>query len=94
MQISYLTEIARKKKIPILITNQTYKDFEDKTKVNIVGGDILKYWGKCLVHLKKEDETRIAVLKKHRSQAENKVMYFNIVAKGIQKIEVRDENNT
>jgi DNA repair protein RadB len=87
LQISYLTEIARKKRIPILITNQIYKDFEDKTKVNVVGGDILKYWGKCLIYLKKDDEKRTAILKKHRSQAENKQMSFKIINKGIQKID-------
>ena len=41
-QISYLTEIARKRSIPVLITNQVYADFDDRDKVNIVGGDILK----------------------------------------------------
>lgn len=88
LQISYLSEIARKKSIPILITNQIYKDFEDKTKINIVGGDILKYWSKCLIELRKlEDNKRVAILKKHRSQAENKKFYFEIIDKGIKKIE-------
>ena len=87
LQISYLSEIARKQKIPILITNQIYKDFEDKRKINVVGGDILKYWGKCLIHVKKEDDKRVLILKKHRSQAENKKLYFKIIGEGIQKIE-------
>jgi hypothetical protein len=43
-----MTEIARKKKIPVLISNQVYADFEDKDKVNLVGGDLLKYGSKCL----------------------------------------------
>jgi hypothetical protein len=34
MQLSYLTEIARKNKIPILVTNQVYADFENKDEVN------------------------------------------------------------
>ncbi len=91
LQISYLSEIARKKKIPVLITNQIYKDFQDKSKINVVGGDILKYWGKCLIHVKKQDDKRVAVLKKHRSQAENKKLYFKIVNQGIEKIE--EEND-
>src|SRR3989338_4890413 len=32
-QISYLTEIARNKNIPILIANQVYTDFNEKDKV-------------------------------------------------------------
>jgi len=86
LQISYLSEIARKNNIPVLITNQVYKDFEDKNKINIVGGDILKYWGKCLIELKKDDSLRIAILKKHRSQPENKVFKFKIINKGIEQI--------
>src|SRR3989344_1332082 len=43
-QIRTLAEISRKREIPILITAQIYRwENEDK----IVGGDILKYWGKC-----------------------------------------------
>ncbi len=86
LQISYLSEIARKKRIPIIITNQIYKSFEDKEKINIIGGDILKYWGKCLIELKKEDNKRFAILKKHRSQAENKVLSFRIIDKGVEII--------
>jgi len=90
LQISYLSEIARKQKIPILITNQIYKDFDEKKKINIVGGDILKYWGKCLVELRKkdDDDNRIAILRKHRSQAESKELHFKITNKGIEKIGV------
>jgi DNA repair protein RadB len=86
LQISYLSEIARKKKIPVLITNQIYKDFENKTKINIVGGDILKYWSKCLIEIKKLDnDKRTATLKKHRSKAENKELKFKIINQGIVK---------
>ena len=50
-QIAFLSEITRKKHIPVLVTNQVYADFEDKEKVNIVGGDLLKYGSKCLIEL-------------------------------------------
>ncbi|MBI2660985.1 DNA repair and recombination protein RadB, partial [Candidatus Woesearchaeota archaeon] len=50
-QISFLSEITRKKGIPVLITNQVYADFEEKDKINIVGGDIIKYGSKCLIEL-------------------------------------------
>ena len=83
-QISYLTEIARKKSIPVLITNQVYSDFDDKEKVNIVGGDILKYGSKCLIELQiTPDNNRRAILRKHRSIPEQKEIIFRIVEGGI-----------
>jgi len=83
-QISYLTEIARKKNIPILITNHVYADFEEKNKVNIVGGDILKYGSKCLMELQiTPSNNRRAILKKHRSIAQEKEITFKIVEGGI-----------
>ncbi|MBI2655794.1 DNA repair and recombination protein RadB [Candidatus Woesearchaeota archaeon] len=83
-QISYLTEIARKNSIPILITNQVYADFDEKDKVNIVGGDILKYGSKCLIELQiTPNSNRRAILRKHRSLAEQKEILFKIVEGGI-----------
>lgn len=83
-QLSYLTEIARKKNIPVLITNQVYSDFENKDKVNIVGGDLLKYGSKCLIELQiTPSGNRRAVLRKHRSIAEEKEIIFKIVEGGI-----------
>ena len=57
-----LAEIARKQKIPIIITNQVYGGYlseEDWKKgvtreMNIVGGDLFKYWSKCIIELKME----------------------------------------
>ena len=83
-QISYLTEIARKKNIPVLTTNQVYADFDDRDKVNIVGGDILKYGSKCLIELQiTPNGNRRWILRKHRSLAEEKEILFKIVDGGI-----------
>ena len=83
-QIAYLTEIARNKLIPVLITNQVYHDFDDKDKVNIVGGDILKYGSKCLIELQiTPNNNRRLILRKHRSIAEEKEIIFKIVEGGI-----------
>lgn len=83
-QISYLTEIARNKKIPVLITNQVYTDFDEKDKVNIVGGDILKYGSKCLIELQiTPNGNRRLILRKHRSLQEEKEIVFKIVEGGI-----------
>ena len=61
-QMRILAEISRKQKIPIIITNQVYGGFlseEDWKKgvqkeINLVGGDLFKYWSKCIIELKNE----------------------------------------
>ena len=83
-QIAYLTEIARNNNIPVLITNQVYADFDDKDKVNIVGGDILKYGSKCLIELQiTPNGNRRWILRKHRSIPEEKEILFKIVEGGL-----------
>ena len=92
IQMRILAEISRKKKIPILITNQVYSGFvseEDwkkglKGETNLVGGDLFKYWSKCIIELKKEGSKRRAILLKHRSLSE-KELNFEIVNEGIRK---------
>jgi len=85
-QVATLAEIARRKNIPIVITNQVYSDFDDRDKIRIVGGDLLKYGSKCLVELQKTpDNKRRAVVKKHRSIAEEKSVVFSIVQEGLKK---------
>jgi len=91
-QMRILAEIARKQKIPVIITNQVYGGFlseEDWKKgvereVNIVGGDLMKYWSKGIIELRKKGSRRKAVLLKHRSLPE-KEFSFEIIEKGIRK---------
>lgn len=90
LQLSYLSEIARLKNIPVLITNQVYADFENKDGVKIVGGDLLKYGSKCMIELRNAKAGhRRALLKKHRSIKESKVD-FKIIKEGIEKIEEKE----
>jgi len=91
-QMSVMSEISRKERIPIIITNQVYSGFlseEDlkkgiKKEVNFVGGDLLKYWSKCIIELKVENRRRKAILLKHRSLPQ-KELNFEIREKGIFK---------
>ncbi|MBW3001702.1 DNA repair and recombination protein RadB [Candidatus Woesearchaeota archaeon] len=86
-QMCALTEIARKKNIPILIANQVYTPFEAKERVKVVGGDIMTYGSKCLIELQSGSKgLRKAILRKHRSIAGEKEAIFRIVTKGIEKI--------
>ena len=89
-QMRTLAEIARKQEIPIIITNQVYNVFlsEEEWKkgvekeMNLVGGDLFKYWSKCILELKKDGSKRKIILLKHRSMPE-KEMSFEIKEKGI-----------
>lgn len=91
-QMRVLAEIARKQKISIIITNQVYSGFQSEEdwrqgkerEVNIVGGDLMKYWSKCIIELKQEGNKRKAILLKHRSLPK-KEMSFEINDKGIFK---------
>lgn len=85
-----LAEVARKQEIPILITNQVYASFlseEDWKKgvereTNLVGGDLFKYWSKCIIELKNEKGRKRAILLKHRSLPK-KEFVFEIRNKGV-----------
>jgi hypothetical protein len=89
-QMRILAEIARKKEIPILITNQVYGSFvsEDdwkkgvKKEMNLVGGDLFKYWSKCIIELQNNSGRRKGILLKHRSIKE-KELSFEIKNEGI-----------
>jgi len=89
-QMRALAEIVRKQQIPIIITNQVYGSFlseEDWKKgvereMNIVGGDLFKYWSKCIIELKNDKGKKKAVLLKHRSLPQ-KEMSFEIRNKGV-----------
>lgn len=80
-QLRVLSEIARKQDLAVIVTNQTYSwDNEQK----MVGGDILKYWAKCIIELTYERGKRMAHLRKHRHLPESE-MQFTIVDEGVRK---------
>tara|TARA_Y100000310_G_scaffold111916_1_gene110344 strand:- start:28524 stop:29282 length:759 start_codon:yes stop_codon:yes gene_type:complete len=91
-QMRALYEIARKNNIPVLITSQVYNEFLSEEEwlagkeagVNIVGGDIMKYWGKCIIELKNKNGRKKAVIRKHRSLPE-KELNFEILNEGIRR---------
>ena len=91
-QMKILYEIARKRNIPVLITGQVYNEFLSEEEwlsgkqagVNVVGGDLLKYWSKCTIELQIDKGKKRALIKKHRSIQE-KDLYFEIVNEGVRK---------
>ncbi|MFW6233264.1 MAG: DNA repair and recombination protein RadB [Nanoarchaeota archaeon] len=91
-QMKALSRIAVNSKIPIIITNQVYSDFQtleqkergEERITNIVGGDLFKYWSKCIIELKNNKGKRKAILLKHRSLPQKEII-FEIKNKGIIK---------
>lgn len=98
-QLRILSEVARKKNIPIIVTNQVYADFarqeevgegeerekQEAERIHMVGGDLLKYWSKCLIELQNLGSSRKkAIMRKHRSMPQ-KEFTFVINDKGISK---------
>ncbi|MEK6830420.1 MAG: DNA repair and recombination protein RadB [Nanoarchaeota archaeon] len=91
-QMKALNEIARKRNIPVLITGQVYSEFlsEDEmlagkqAGVNVVGGDLLKYWSKCIIELQYNGGKRRAIIRKHRSIQE-KYLNIEIINEGVRK---------
>jgi len=91
-QLRALNEIARKQNIPVIVTNQVYTQFvqnddenaRTERQVSMVGGDLLKYWSKCLIELQNFRGKRKIILKKHRSLP-IKELPFEIVERGIRK---------
>lgn len=91
-QMKALYEIARKRDIPVLVTSQVYSGFLSEEDwlagkiagVNVVGGDLLKYWSKCIIELQNKGGRKKAIIRKHRSLPE-KVLNFEIVNEGVQR---------
>ncbi len=91
--LKQLNEIARKQNLPVIITNQVYSEFQkdrneqnyqEEKRVSMVGGDLLKYWSKCLIELQNNHSKRRLILRKHRSMPE-KYLDFEITNLGIKK---------
>jgi len=88
-QLSQLLRIARRYDIPVLITNQVYTDI-DTGRIVPVGGDVVRYWAKIIIELKKIEDFRIAILKKHKFLPENLKLEFRITDNGIEAIKTKN----
>lgn len=82
-QLSVLLDYARNNKIPVLVTNQVYSDF-NSGEIEPVGGDLLKYSSKIIVELQKHDNSvRRCILKKHLFKKEEDDAQFKIIERGL-----------
>ncbi|MEM5871719.1 MAG: DNA repair and recombination protein RadB [Candidatus Aenigmatarchaeota archaeon] len=84
IQLSILSNIARRKNIPVIITAHAFKNW-DSGENQIIGGDAIKYWSKVIVFLEptgKMNERKATIIK-HRSLPEGRNVKFEIVKEGI-----------
>ncbi len=83
-QMSLLSNTARERNIPVLVTAHAFKSWDDGS-YEMVGGDAMKYWSKTIIHLEKTGKTseRKATLVKHRAREENNSVKFLLVNEGI-----------
>jgi DNA repair protein RadB len=84
LQLSILSNIAREKNIPVLITTHTFRSWETGNH-EIIGGDSIKYWSKAIVFLERTSRTseRRATMVKHRYLPEGGNVKFMLVNDGI-----------
>jgi DNA repair protein RadB len=84
VQLSELQEIARRHRIPVVITNQVYMDIESNS-LRPIGGTGLEHICKAIIFLEKKGEgLRRARLMKHRSSPEGIAADFRLTARGVE----------
>ncbi|MBD3204404.1 AAA family ATPase [Candidatus Woesearchaeota archaeon] len=86
IQMKILEEIASENNKIILLTNQVYQNIEKQNEITLVGGNMMKCTGDCLIELKKtHDNDRFAVLRKDYDSDDplEKKVKFEIREKGI-----------
>ncbi|MDD2755819.1 MAG: DNA repair and recombination protein RadB [Methanothrix sp.] len=84
VQLSELQEIARRHRIPVVITNQVYMDI-DNNSLRPIGGTGLEHICKAIIFLEKKGEgLRSARIMKHRSSPEGITADFRLTARGVE----------
>jgi len=84
VQLSELQEIARRHRIPAVITNQVYMDIENNS-LRPIGGTGLEHICKAIIFLEKKGEgMRSARIMKHRSSPEGIMADFRLTARGVE----------
>jgi len=83
-QMGELNEIARRHRIPAVITNQVYTEIETN-RLRPIGGTNMDHISKAIISLEKVGNgVRRARIVKHRSQPEGETAQFRITGSGIE----------
>lgn len=84
-QLDHLKNFSFSKSVPIIITNQSYYDFETQEK-HVCGGSLLGYYCKCILEIKKcNSSLRKLIIRKHKFKAEEEFKYYTINEKSIEE---------
>jgi len=84
VQLSELQEMARRNRIPVVITNQVYTEIETG-ELRPLGGTSLEHMCKAIIYLEKAGEgLRCARLMKHRSLPEGECAEFRLTSRGLE----------
>jgi len=83
LQLLLLSRIARKRRIPVIVTNQVYDDFEGPGVLPL-GGHTVRYWSKVMVLFTRGSSSRrYARLIRHPFVAEGGECRFLLADKGL-----------
>jgi len=87
-QLRLLTEISRSFDIPIIITNQIYKDFDTK-EIKMVGGMVIEYWSKTIIEISLNMDIKKIKLRKHKFKKAGEETEIEIINSGVNKYKGR-----
>ncbi len=86
-QLAQLLRIARRYDVSVLVTNQVYTDI-NTGRIVPVGGDITRYWSKVMIELNRSEDSRIAIVRKHKFLPEGTKLEFKITDYGIEVVRI------
>jgi DNA repair protein RadB len=81
-QMIYLLGLAKRYKIPVLLTNQVYMDVTRNMATGL-GGTTMAHLSKAIVRLEGSEGVRRAILEKHRSRPAGGGFLFEMTGDGI-----------
>ncbi len=83
-QLQSLVSVARKRDIPVIMTNQVYTNVDKDDQLEPLGGTLLRHLSKAVIRFEKAGTgRRKATVVKHRSIAEGREAMFYITNTGL-----------
>lgn len=90
-QLQSLAVVARKRDVPVVMTNQVYTNVEQEV-LEPLGGQLIRHLTKAVVRLDKAGPgRRKATLVKHRAMAEGQEAYLRLTMRGVEGDEIGGE---
>ncbi len=84
-QLQSLVAVARKRDVPVVMTNQVFTNVDKNDELEPVGGQLVRHLSKAVIRLEKAPQSRRrAVVVKHRSIAEGLAAHFLLTGRGLE----------